>query len=202
MDITSTVRSDALPAVGGILVPGAIAITPYVLFMGSNLFDPNGFIAKSQGFSAGLAAILIVSVGIFIESIGTYLEYYVIDNFHGNKENMQKEWWDYLKIAWNVEPIGQQYLRKVLIIFKFELNMCVATTLCFPALFYAWHNKMLPEIHIKIIFFITIIFAVIFLKTSIDSSRLLATLRKMLIKQAIDSGLIVTSSSSIPIVVN
>ena len=37
-----------------------------------------------------------------------------------------------LQITWETEPIGQHYLRKVLTIFKFELNLFVAGLLTMP----------------------------------------------------------------------
>ena len=41
--------------------------------------------------------------------------------------DVSERWYQYLKIAWIREPIGQRYLRKILTTFKFELNLLVAT---------------------------------------------------------------------------
>jgi hypothetical protein len=40
---------------------------------------------------------------------------------------MLATWWKYLRIAWVHEPIGQHYLRRLLVSFKFELNLFVAS---------------------------------------------------------------------------
>ena len=36
------------------------------------------------------------------------------------------------RIAWTIEPIGQRYLRRLLVSFKFELNMFVASVATLP----------------------------------------------------------------------
>ena len=47
---------------------------------------------------------------------------------------MMRSWWRYLRIAWKIEPTGQHYLRRILAIFKFELNGCVAMGAALPGL--------------------------------------------------------------------
>jgi hypothetical protein len=64
-----------------------------------------------------------------IESLGSYVEYYVIDRLHPNFDQMMEKWRLFLRIAWKDEPTGQHYLRRMLAVFKFELNMCVAMLL-------------------------------------------------------------------------
>lgn len=57
---------------------------------------------------------------------------YLIDRRRPDRTRMLETWWRYLRIAWVHEPIGQRYLRRLLVSFKFELNMCVATLLTIP----------------------------------------------------------------------
>lgn len=132
MDLTSTVRSDALPAVGSMLVPGAVAAAPYVALAWGPPHNLKLFIDGNQGISTAAAALLIVSVGLLVESLGSYLEYHLVDRCHDDREQMLRDWEEYLLIAWAKEPIGQHYLRKVLTIFKFELNLCVSVLLTMP----------------------------------------------------------------------
>jgi len=126
MDLTSTVRSDALPAVGSLLIPGGVAAAPYVALAWGPPHDLKAFVDANQGISTAAAALLVVGVGLLIESIGSYFEYYVVDQRHDDREAMMGRWTEYLRIAWKTEPIGQHYLRRVLTVFKFELNMFVA----------------------------------------------------------------------------
>jgi hypothetical protein len=62
-----------------------------------------------------------------VESMGSYVEVYRIDRKRKDHEEMLKQWWLFLRTAWTEEPIGQRYLRRMLVTFKFELNVCVAT---------------------------------------------------------------------------
>jgi len=39
---------------------------------------------------------------------------------------MLENWRKYLALTWKTEPIGQRYLRRILVEFKFELNLLVA----------------------------------------------------------------------------
>src|SRR5262245_55031913 len=81
-----------------------------------------------------IAAILIfVSAGFTIDSVGSYVEVHALDRRRADHEKMIEYWWKYLTIAWTREPIGQHYLRRLLVSFKFELNMFVALVLALPS---------------------------------------------------------------------
>ena len=51
MDLTSTVRSDVLPAVGSFLVPGAVVSSPYVALLWGPPHNLKAFIDANQGAS-------------------------------------------------------------------------------------------------------------------------------------------------------
>jgi hypothetical protein len=86
--------------------------------------------------------ILWVTAGFLIESAGSYLEVYGIDRRRSDHEAMLDTWWKYLRIAWSREPIGQRYLRRLVVSFKFELNMCVATLLSTPTAWSLWKSGL------------------------------------------------------------
>ena len=71
-----------------------------------------------------------IVVGFGLDSAGSYVEVYCIDRRRKDHAEMLEVWWRYLRIAWAHEPIGQHYLRRMLVSFKFELNMFVAVMVC------------------------------------------------------------------------
>lgn len=185
MDLTSTVRSDALPAVGSMLVPGALAAAPYVALAWGPPHNLKLFIDANQGISTAAAALLVVSVGLVVESFGSYAEYFAVDRCHRDQKAMLAEWKQYLQIAWKTEPIGQHYLRKVLTIFKFELNLCVAPVLTLPGSVALGYYAVLPSHAVWTILVGTLFLAGVLFKVAVDSSILLADLRHELVAQAI-----------------
>ena len=185
MDLTSTVRSDALPAVGSMLVPGALASAPYVALAWGPPHNLKLFIDANQGISTAAAALLVVSVGLVVESFGSYAEYFAVDRCHRDQKAMLAEWKRYLQIAWETEPIGQHYLRKVLTIFKFELNLCVAAVLTLPGSIALAYYAVLPSHAMWAILVGTLVLVGVLFKVAVDSSILLADLRHELVAQAI-----------------
>jgi hypothetical protein len=188
MDLTSTVRSDALPSVGTLLVPGAVASTPYVALLWGEPHNLHGFVNANQGAATGAAALLVVAVGLLVESVGSYLEYYVIDRRHKDRTAMLRRWREYLRIAWQTEPVGQHYLRRIMIVFKFELNLLVASVATLPALVALGHYDVLPSHGVATVFGVTLLLAVYLYNASVASSLLLDELRQELIAQAKATG--------------
>lgn len=184
MDLTSTVRSETLPAVGSMLVPGAVAAAPYVALAWGPPHNLKLFVDANQGISTAAAALLIVSVGLLVESLGSYVEYHAVDRCHDNRERMLNEWEEYLQIAWTTEPIGQHYLRKVLTIFKFELNLCVAGLATLPGSAGLAHFGVMPPHASWAVLIATALATGGLFLVAVHSSKLLATLRHNLLVQA------------------
>ena len=134
MDLTSSVRTDTLPALGTVVAPGVLALAPYAaLFLVAH--------PRAASYLLGHEAILLtaglmlaIGGGFLVESLGSYVEYYLLDRRHADRAAMLRSWWRYLRIAWKVEPTGQHYLRRILAIFKFELNGFVASIAALPGL--------------------------------------------------------------------
>ena len=134
MDLTSSVRTDTLPALGTVVAPGVLALAPYgALFLAAHP-RAAAYFAGHEAVSLSVAVMLAIGGGFLVESLGSYVEYYLLDSRHSDRAAMRRGWWRYLRIAWKVEPTGQHYLRRILAIFKFELNGFVATVAALPGL--------------------------------------------------------------------
>lgn len=188
MDLTSSVRSDTLPAVGSFLVPGAVLSIPYVALAWGTPHNLKAFVDANQGVSTAAAALLVVAAGLLVDSIGSYVEYYIIDLQHKNRAAMLKRWQEYLRIAWKTEPVGQHYLRRILTIFKFELNLLVASAATIPGTLALAYYGVLPVHALIAIFTISVALLIYLFRASVASSVLLDELREQLIAQARSTG--------------
>jgi hypothetical protein len=136
MDLSSTVRTDALPAVATVVAPGAAALLPYVWASLVSSPDLAVYLSAHDGTATLVAVVLSVAAGFVIESIGSYVEVYGIDRRRQDHAELSNTWKEYLLLEWEREPVGQRYLRRLLVTFKFELNACVAALLSLPGI--AW----------------------------------------------------------------
>jgi hypothetical protein len=138
MDPTTTVRTDALPAAATLLVPAAVAAGPYIGLLWYEPHNLGRVVTALPGASAAAGLIALIGTGFLIESLGSFVEYYCLDRLQAKtqeeREQLTKEWWSYLRTAWKVEPVGQRYLRRLLVTFKFELNLLVACVPCLGGL--------------------------------------------------------------------
>ena len=126
MDPTTAVRSETLPVIATVVAPGAFVSGPY-LWAGLATADAvRAFLDRHEGLALAGAILLWIVAGFTVESLGSYVEFYWIDRPRPDHAEMLGTWWRYLRIAWSKEPVGQHYLRRMLVSFKFELNMSVA----------------------------------------------------------------------------
>jgi hypothetical protein len=134
MDLTSSVRTDTLPALGSVVAPGALALSPYIALFVIRHPRVASYLAAHEATALSAGLVLSIGGGFLVESFGSYVEYYLLDQRHADRTSMIRSWWRYLRIAWKTEPTGQHYLRRILTIFKFELNAFVAMSAALPGL--------------------------------------------------------------------
>src|ERR1700682_4764388 len=132
MDPTTAVRSETLPVIATVVAPGAFVSAPYAWAALSKADLALAFLDRHEGLALAAALLLWIVAGFAVESLGSYVEFYWIDLPRTDHAEMVKTWWEYLRIAWDKEPVGQHYLRRMLVSFKFELNMSVAAMATIP----------------------------------------------------------------------
>jgi hypothetical protein len=181
VDPTSTVRTDALPAIATLVIPGAFASIPFAWVLVHLLPEVGTYLATHDGIAALIGILVCLAVGFIVESLGSFIEVYLIDKTRKDHRQQLETWWRYLRVAWDEEPIGQRYLRRLLVTFKFELNMAMAmllATIGFTTL--ACINAIQCQTSIAIIVG-TMLAAVAFYFLARVSSSVLAQLRRQLI---------------------
>ena len=134
MDPSTAVRTDTLPAIATIVVPGTIASAGYVwLGLGVPAMSALEVLRSHEWVSAIAFVLISVGVGFVVDSAGSYLEVYGLDRRRADHDEMIETWWRYLTMALpEPPPIGHSYIRRILVSFKFELNICVALGLALP----------------------------------------------------------------------
>jgi len=181
MDPTTAVRTDTLPAVATLIAPGALAGGAYVWFGISTVPSAGAFLEAHETFTTVLSILLLIVIGMIVESLGSYVEVF-IDRRRPDHKKMIKTWWKYLRLAWTHEPIGQRYLRRLLVSFKFELNMCTAALLAIPGVLLLGYRSY---ISLHTFFWLLLVLAVsatVFFLAAKDSADVLAKVRTELTK--------------------
>lgn len=182
MDPTTAVRTDTLPAVATLVVPGAVASGAYIWWGLLSMPDVTPFLAARDVLTTVLLVLLWIMAGFIVESIGSYVEVHLIDGRREDRDKMLKTWWEYLRLVWTNEPVGQRYLRRMLVSFKFELNMLTATVAAAPGVLLLGAGDHVSSRMFYSLLIGIVIAAVIFWIFAKDSAGVLANVRKELTK--------------------
>jgi hypothetical protein len=134
MDPTTTVRTDSLPAIATIVIPGVVACGPYVWLFLEAAPAVTAYLNEHEGLATLTAVVVSLGAGFSVESAGSYLETYGIDRRRSDYKWMMDTWWKFLCLEWQNPPVGDGYIKRLLVSFKYELNMCVAAGACLPGL--------------------------------------------------------------------
>ncbi len=140
--------------IGAMMVPSAIAVAPWVYrWCEENWEYALNWIDDHWAIAATVLVMGSVLGGFILENIGSWLEF-LFDKLRSLKTNSTHEadWERYLRTAFHVEPVGQNYIRTILIRFKFELAMAVA---CISATLGAWYVLQVQWLTIVISIFTT-----------------------------------------------
>lgn len=129
MDLSSTFRAEAYRPVVTIVLPATTASLPYgfiVIFEYPHLYT---FIHDHPAISTILALLIILAVGLVLENLGSLIEAHVLERWLGDSTRAHEVWYRYLGMSYEIEPIGQRYLRTITVRLKFELSFAVALSI-------------------------------------------------------------------------
>jgi hypothetical protein len=132
-----------------VLIPGAIALSPWLLCLVHGSPTALIYIDKYQNYALGVIFAVVVIGGLTCETVGSWIEI----NWDKEKESkfdVTENWYAYLSNRITPEPVGYRYLSRKATAFYFELAMFVA---CLPfiagmAVFarQAWPNLILTNL--------------------------------------------------------
>jgi hypothetical protein len=166
-----------------VLIPGLVAIFPYLLLIYNLYPDFYGSITSNYTYVITLVTILSLIFGLIIENIGSRIEVEVFDKV--NKCD-SKIWEKFLKLSYEKEPVGHRYLRNILMRMKFELGLFIA--LIFMAIGLIVFNYKFPIFESQcsaliFLFIIPIALAVFLYKEGLSSSKVLNNTRILLVEE-------------------
>lgn len=124
--ILSMLETEVLRPFATLVIPGVIVFGPIALLFQSQPFIANWTDTHGTEWLF-LLSCGIIFTGLIIESVASHLE----DWWDGKLDKANagqhvREWYDYLRLAFEVEPVGHRYLRTRVLQLKFELNAGVA----------------------------------------------------------------------------
>ncbi len=115
-----------------LMVPGVIALLPYATQLLYTYPDIQAFAQANAGASVVIGVIFALALGLIFEDVGAKIEVAWDNKLDKEKAGVRKAdehtdvWRRYLALTFKDEPVGQNYLRTVLIRLKFELGMVAA----------------------------------------------------------------------------
>lgn len=139
MDVTGTLKNEVFRPVTTTVVPGAIALTPYVFLILAAVPGARAFRKDNPEAVAILVGAAVLAAGLIIEDIGSHIERHFWDGELKRKHpDVDDQWFQYLRLKVQDELVGQRFLRTILLRLKFELSMAPALVVFFVGL--TWFN--------------------------------------------------------------
>ena len=183
MDITSPFKSEVLRPFTTWVIPGSIAVAPYILVLGFYLPQVTAFWNTHPSAAVGVIVICALAAGLILENIGASIESGWWDTIlQGKDESHLRNWDRYLKLRIKDEFVAQRYLKTRVMQLKFELSMAPALLLFWIGLL--WLNYLYQMwqqpgvIFVSALLFLGILYL---LRESYVSSRVLSGLRELIL---------------------
>jgi hypothetical protein len=135
--------TDVFRPVVTLLIPGFWALTPWIIGLFLHYQIDWKFACDHREASGLVFVVAATAVGMVLENLGARLE----ECFYNRQKNDRCNWYAYLTLAPEREPIGLRYIRTLVLRMKFELSMGIAGLIVLLGIvFYipiSWHLKLL-----------------------------------------------------------
>jgi hypothetical protein len=128
-EIFSAFGSEIFRPLVTIVIPGAMAISVWFVVLLQKFTLLRALVEANHPETTLLLTLASIAAGLLVEDIGSRIESSYFDKRLGAKpafSNHVEEWNQYLRLAFKTEPVGQGYLRTILLRFKFELGIAIA----------------------------------------------------------------------------
>lgn len=181
-DLTAAFHSEVFRPIATVVVPGFAATSTISIALWQSFPPLQKLINDHPGTAATMMLLIVITLGLVAEDLGATLETCFdkklkrVDGF----EKHDEEWFEYLRLAFDKEPVGHRYLRTLVLRMKFELGMTIASV---PVAFggfwvhTSWHCRIL-------IFLAALIAGLYFYHEAKSSNRSLSLLRREMLKRS------------------
>lgn len=198
-DFTNPMKSGSFYHVIVLLIPGSIALISPTLLL--HKFHHTAFLFNKDSETTFIFVFLVlaISLGMIFEEIGANMEDYIDAYFEkrdkdinlrhiasgnpGFVERTHLEVWDkYLEMHFEKEPIGQEFIRTILLRLKFNLSMIVSLVVCILSTPCLWAHGIGNPVVLFVATSLMLATIVLFFHSAIKNSNTLSEVRKLLIK--------------------
>jgi hypothetical protein len=133
VDLTGTLKNEIFRPLTTTVVPGVVAVTPYVFLLLATVPGAHGFRTENPEATAVLIGTAVLAAGLIIEDVGSFIEFRFCEALLKRKlkkkappVDLDAQWNRYLRLKVQDELVGQRFLRTLLVRLKFELSMAPA----------------------------------------------------------------------------
>jgi hypothetical protein len=126
MDVESALKDDVFRPLATTIVPGTLAIAPYILVSAVYVPEITQFWNDHPNAFIGIIAVVVIAAGLICEDIGSEIEVRIDRRLKKRDSESQTRWEKYLTLELDEHLVGRKYLKNVLLRFKFELAMIPA----------------------------------------------------------------------------
>jgi hypothetical protein len=136
-----------------LLVPGAVALSTWVVFITWRFPLVKDLMAEHSTESAVVLTLAVTFAGMVTEDFGSRIESWMdsaYDRYATPKNDHTRVWYDYLRCAFNADPIGRRYVRTLVLRLKFELGTACALAIAWIGLFWLADVGLTPTTFYKL----------------------------------------------------
>lgn len=111
-----------------LLAPGAVSLVPWLIAL-MQRYPAVYAIVNENRTEAGLSlSFIALMIGMLVEAFGGHLEAKILDPAldRATEGKHLQNWFTYLRVAFRTEPIGANYIRRIILRMRFELGMAGA----------------------------------------------------------------------------
>jgi hypothetical protein len=196
-EIFSAFGSEIFRPLATIVIPGAMAISAWFVVLLQRFPSFRNIAEANHTETALLLALASIASGLLVEDIGSRIESRWFDKKLVKQPDFSRhddEWDQYLRLTFSIEPVGQRYLRTILLRFKFEMGIAVALLLSGSGLF--WTSLRYPWALFWFLVCVALAWGLLF--EARCSHQLLSEVRHEILKGAIVYPPLVTDASPAP----
>jgi hypothetical protein len=184
-EITAAFQSEVFHPMATLVVPGFFALSTLAIGVWQRHAAIQMVAEAHPGLATTVAVLVVLTFGLITEDLGARLEEQFDERLKREPDYTQHEeqWYEYLRIAFEKEPVGHRYLKTLVLRLKFELGMAVASFLFAGGALYLqtlwrWRFVTLGVALLALLFFAC---------EAKSSNRTLSKLRRELLKKNWDS---------------
>jgi len=196
-EIFSAFGSEVFRPLATIVIPGAMAISTWFIVVLQRFPSIRGLAGANRTETSLILALASIAVGLLVEDIGSRIESRWFDKQLAKKPEFSRhahDWYQYLRLTFSIEPVGQRYLRTILLRFKFEVGTAVALVISSAGLFWTGLNSLWALLW----FFLCVAIALGLLFEAKCSHQLLSKVRHEILEGAIVYPALLPDASPVP----